>query len=157
MATDQTLRGGRAPARKLALPRVVAQGGRRGWIAALVAGVAFGTAVLVIPALLSADDALAFLAILLGEIGAVYLGFVLADGRSREFRIEYAGVVLFTTLATVGLALRAPAVLAAGYLAHGLWDVVHGPRGIHTLIPRWYAPLCIGFDAVLGAYLLIGL
>jgi hypothetical protein len=157
MATDQTLRAGQAPARTLALPRVVAQGGRRGWIAALVAGVVFGAAVLVIPALLSADDALAFLAILLGEIGAVYLGFVLADGRSREFRIEYAGVVLFTILATVGLALRAPAVLAAGYLAHGLWDAVHGPRGIHTRIPWWYAPLCVGCDAVIGAYLLIAL
>lgn len=54
-----------------------------------------------------------------------------------------------------GLAMRAPALLAAGYLAHGLWDIVHGPRGIHTRIPWWYAPLCIGFDTVVGAYLLI--
>jgi len=37
-----------------------------------------------------------------GEIGAVYLGVVLAGSRVREFRIEYAGIVLVTALATIG-------------------------------------------------------
>lgn len=155
MITNQILRPPPAPARQLSLPRVIAGGGRRGWIAALLVGVVFGGATLLIPTLLLADDALGFLSILLGEIGAVYLGFVLVDGRSREFRVEYAGIVAFTAMAAVGLAMRAPALLAAGYLAHGLWDIVHGPRGIHTRIPWWYAPLCIGFDTVVGAYLLI--
>ena len=155
MTINHKLRRETASARELALPRVINAGGRRGWVAATVAGAVFGAITLLIPMLLSDDHALEFLAILLGEIGAVYLGFVLVDGRAREFRIEYAGIVLFTTLATVGLALRSPAVIATGYLAHGLWDIVHGPRGIHTRLPRWYAPLCIGFDTVVGVYLLI--
>jgi hypothetical protein len=155
MSTNQILRPPPASARQLSLPRAIAGGSRRGWIAALLAGVVFGGATLLIPMLLPADDALGFLAILLGEIGAVYLGFVLMDGRSREFRIEYAGIVVFTAMAAAALAMRAPALLAAGYFAHGLWDIVHGPRGIHTHTPRWYAPLCVGFDAVVGAYLLI--
>jgi hypothetical protein len=141
--------------RELALPGVIAQGGRRGWTAALVAGVLFGGVTLIIPALLSREDALGFLAILLAMIGAVYLAFVLQDGRRREFGIEYVGMVVFTVLAMVGLAREQPMVLAAGYLGHGLWDIMHGPRGIHTRIPWWYAPLCLGFDGVLGAYMLI--
>lgn len=40
-------------------------------------------------------------------------------------------------------------------LAHGLWDGLHGHRGIHTRIPWWYVPLCIGFDVVVGIYLLV--
>ena len=62
--------------------------------------------------------------------------------------------MLFGALATAGLALSAPILLAAGYLAHALWDSVHGQRGIHTRIPWWYVPLCIGFDVIVGVYLL---
>jgi hypothetical protein len=124
-----------APSQDLTPPRIIAQGGRRGWIAALGGGVLFGAATLIIPAPLPTGDALGFLAILLGEIGAVYLGFVLADGRTREFRIEYAGIVLFTVLAAAGLGLSAPVMIAAGYLAHGIWGILHGPRGIHTRVP----------------------
>ncbi|MDR0342177.1 MAG: hypothetical protein LBI49_03535 [Nocardiopsaceae bacterium] len=138
-----------------ALSGVVTEGGRRGWIAVLAGGFITGGATLIVPALLSRSDALGFLAILLGAIGAVYLGFVLADGRAREFRIESAGILLFGVLATIGLTLAAPAVLAAGYLGHGLWDSLHGRRGIHTRIPWWYAPWCIGFDVVVGVYLLV--
>jgi hypothetical protein len=155
MSTDQQMRQPQTPSPILALPRAITQGGQRGWITALVAGAAFGGLTLVIPALLTRDDALGFLAILLGAIGAVYLGFVLADGRTHEFRIECAGILLFGTLATAGLALSAPTVLAAGYLAHALWDTLHGHRGIHTRIPWWYGPLCIGFDIVVGIYLLL--
>ena len=155
MSTHQTIRQPPAPSPVLPLHRVVTQGGRRGWTAALAAGAIFGGVTLVIPALLPRDDALGFLAILLGAIGAVYLGFVLADGRAPEFRIECAGILLFGVLAITGLTLSAPAVLAVGYLAHGLWDTLHGHRGIHTRIPWWYVPLCIGFDVVAGVYLLV--
>lgn len=141
--------------RQLALPGVIAQGGRRGWVAAVVAGVLLGGVSLVIPALLAEEDALGFLAILLAMIGAVYLGFVLQDGRLREFGIEYVGMVVFAALATVGLLREAPVLLAVGYFGHAVWDIGHGPHGIHTRIPWWYAPLCLGFDGVLGAYVLI--
>lgn len=155
MQTGHKVRRPPGPFPVTALSRVVAGGGRRGWIAVLAGGIITGGVTLVVPALLSRTDALGFLAILLGAIGAVYLGFVLADGRAREFRIEAAGILLFGVLATTGLALAAPTVLAAGYLGHALWDSVHGRRGIHTRIPWWYAPWCIGFDLVLGIFLLV--
>ncbi|MBO0807775.1 MAG: hypothetical protein J2P32_05660 [Actinobacteria bacterium] len=28
-------------------------------------------------------------------------------------------------------------------------------RGIHIRIPWWYAPYCVGFDVVVGIYLLV--
>jgi hypothetical protein len=58
-------------------------------------------------------------------------------------------------LATAGPVLSAPAVLAAGYLAHGLWDSLHRHRGIHTRVSWWYVPLCIGFDVVVRVFLLV--
>lgn len=137
------------------LPSIIASGGRRGWVAALAAGTMFGAVTLVVPALLDEDDAFGFLSILLGMIGAVYLGFVLMDGRAREFRIEYAGFVLFAALATVALTTGSALVLAGGFIGHALWDGLHRDRGIHTAIPWWYVPLCLGFDVVVGAYVLI--
>lgn len=139
----------------LPIPKVIAEGGRRGWLAAMIAGAVLGGAALIVPALLSREDAFGFLAILLGMIGAVYLGFVLVDGRLREFRIEYVGLVLFTAAATVALSTGEAMVLAAGYFGHALWDAVHHPRGIHTAIPWWYVPLCLGFDVVVGIYVLV--
>lgn len=144
-----------APERRLPLPRVIADGGPGGWVAALIAGLVFGGLTLLIPAVLDRNDAFGFLAILLGMLGAVYLGFALVDGRFREFQAEYIGVVLFTALATLALATDESAVLAAGYLGHAIWDGMHHPRGIPTAIPGWYVPLCLGFDVVVGAYVLV--
>ena len=43
----------------------------------------------------------------------------------------------------------------AGYLGHCLWDLVHHRRGIDTAMPWWWVPACLGYDAVVGAYILI--
>jgi hypothetical protein len=60
--------------------------------------------------------------------------FVLADGRARGFRVEYAGMVLFTGRDAVGLGLSAPAVLAVGYLPVQDWPP--GPRALmHAGVP----------------------
>jgi hypothetical protein len=64
-------------------------------------------------------------------------------------------VALFTAVATVALVRQAAWLLAAGYFAHGLWDLVHHRRGIDTAMPWWWVPGCLGYDAVLGAYILI--
>ena len=133
MSTNQILRPPPAPARQLSLPRVIAGGGRREWIAALLVGVVFGGATLLIPTLLPADDALGFLSILLGEIGAVYLGFVLVDGRSREFRVEYAGIVIYRYGRD-----RAGHAGTRLYLGHGLWTSSTA-RAASTRTPWWYA------------------
>jgi len=99
-------------ARALPLPATITRGGGSGWLAALVAGVIFGGVTLLIPSLLARDTAFGLLAILLGMIASVYLGYALNDGRLRAFQIEYVGIVAFAALATIALA-RDSAVLLA--------------------------------------------
>ncbi len=135
------------------LPRAVLDGGRRGWLTALGLGAVLGLVGLVLPALLPRADALAFLAVFLGMVAGVYLGFALVDGRPSIFGAEYLGLVCFGALAVSGLTLDRPVLLALGYIAHAGWDAVH-PHGLDTRMPWWYVPMCIGFDLVFGAYIL---
>ena len=142
-------------AREVPLPAAITRGGRRGWLAALVAGVIFGGVTLLVPSLLSRDTAFGLLAILLGMIASVYLGYALNDGRLRAFQAEYVGMVAFAALATVALARSSALLLALGYLAHGLWDLVHHRRGLEVRMPWWYVPLCLGYDTVVAIYVLV--
>jgi hypothetical protein len=43
-----------------------------------------------------------------------------------------------------------PLVLAAGWAAHGVWDMMPVNR---TWMPAFYPPLCLGFDLVVAARL----
>jgi hypothetical protein len=141
--------------RTLPLPKVILEGGRRGYLAAVVAGAILGAFTLVPTILLSDRAAFAFLAVLLGMIGSVYLGFALTDGRAKIFQIEYVGLVLFLVLPVVALVQNLPVVLAAGYLGHAAWDIIHHPRAVTTTMPSWYVPVCIGYDVVVGAFVLL--
>ena len=141
--------------RELPLPAAITRGGRSGWLAALVAGVIFAGATLIIPSLLSRDTAFGLLAILLGMIASVYLGYALGDGRLRVFQVEYVGMVVFAALATIALARDSAVLLALGYLGHGLWDLIHHRRGVDTRMPWWYVPLCLSYDAVVAIYVLV--
>jgi hypothetical protein len=140
--------------RELPLPAAITRGGRSGWLAALVAGVVFGGVTLIIPSLLARDTAFGLLAILLGMIASVYLGYALADGRLRTFQVEYVGMVVFAALATIALARHSALLLALGYLS-GLWDLLHHRRNVDTRMPWWYVPLCLGYDTVVAIYVLI--
>ena len=142
-------------ARELPLPAAITRGGRSGWVTALVAGAILGGITLIIPTLLSRDSAFGLLAILLGMIASVYLGYALGDGRLRVFQAEYVGMVAFAALATIALARGSAVLLALGYLTHGLWDLLHHRRGIDTRMPRWYVPFCLSYDAVVAVYVLV--
>lgn len=131
------------------------RGGRREWLTALGAGGVLAVPGLILASLLSHGTAFGFLAILLGMIASVYLGFALQDGRTRTFGIEYVGLIIFTAVATVSLSEDSAVLLAAGYLGHGLWDAIHHPRGVDTEMPWWYVPLCMSFDVVVAVYVLI--
>ena len=141
--------------RALPLPAAITRGGRSGWLAALVAGVIFAGVTLIIPSLLSRDTAFGLLAILLGMIASVYLGYALNDGRVRAFQVEYVGMVAFAALATIALARDSAVLLALGYLGHGLWDLIHHRRGVEVRMPWWYVPLCLSYDTVVAIYVLV--
>jgi hypothetical protein len=118
-------------------------------------GAGFGALTCALTSLLSEHAAFGFLAILLGGIAAVYLGFALQDGRIRALGIECAGMVVFAAAAVIALSEDSPELLAAGYLGHGLWDAVHHRRGLDTSMPWWYVPLCLSYDTVVAAYILL--
>ena len=121
---------------------------------ALTAGLIGAIATVAISSLLPKPMALELLSIVLGGIAFVYFGFVLMDGRRREMFIELGNIGLTIALALLGLWI-APYWLAAGYLAHGLWDAVHHPRGVQTKIPQWYIPFCLIYDWIVGGFVLL--
>jgi hypothetical protein len=89
---------------------------------------------------------------LLFVAAAIYVGFVLVGNVPIQWLlIEIGGLVLFSALAVVGLKYS-PWVLAAAWFGHIGWDtLLHSPD--MAFVPTWYPPLCIGFDLVVGAYI----
>jgi hypothetical protein len=83
---------------------------------------------------------------------AIYVGFVLVGGAPTQWLlIEVGGLLLFTTLAVLGLKYS-PWVLAGAWFAHIAWDSLLHSQST-AFVPQWYPPLCIGFDLVVGAYI----
>lgn len=101
------------------------------------------------------SEAFQFIAVLLGFVGGVYLGFGVASGSVSELLLEFTVAGAFMLVAAVALWVESPVVLAAGYAAHGLWDLVHHPRAVTTPVRGWYPPFCVLFDVVMTGYVLI--
>ncbi len=76
-------------------------------------------------------------------------------GNPRLLTAQTAAVLGFGAAALAAVAVD-PAVtryvLAAGWLAHAAWDVVH--HRIGRVVPRWYAETCLVADVLLAAVLL---
>ncbi len=100
-------------------------------------------------------DPISLHAVLLGAIAAVYVGFALADGRLGIVTAEAMVALAFLGTALAGLGLD-PVWIGIGLAGHGVWDVLHHPRGIRTRIPSWYPPLCAVYDWILAALFLAG-
>lgn len=90
-------------------------------------------------------DPIAFHTVSLAMIGAIYMGFAFADGRPAIMILELSVATGFITLALLGLWV-APMFIAAGLVLHGIWDLLHSPRGVKTKLPAWYPPFCAAFD-----------
>ena len=69
---------------------------------------------------------LELLVVILTIIASIYLGFALSDGRRKEIIIEISAMIFFIALAVLGMWIS-PYFLIAGYLLHGLWDIIHNP------------------------------
>ena len=76
-------------------------------------------------------------------------------GNRRLLTAQTAAVLGFGAVALTAVAVDPAAaryVLAAGWLAHAAWDVVHHRLG--RVVPRWYAETCLVADLTLAAALL---
>lgn len=89
---------------------------------------------------------------------AIYLtwGTARGDLTSWPWLAAQATAVLgFGAVAIAGVAADADAsrwILAAGWLAHALWDVAHHRAG--RVVPRWYAETCLVIDLLLATVLM---
>lgn len=125
-------------------------------MAALLAGCALAPICLLPSLALSEDAALVFFGVLLGMVPAVYFGFALNDGRIGIVGSETVGALIYGGAAVAAVAASWPILLGIGYLAHALWDAIH-PHTLNTKMPWWYVPMCMGFDVIVGLYVLIRL
>lgn len=99
------------------------------------------------------ERVLRFWAVALSVAAAIYVGFVLVGGAQAEwFWIEVAGFILFSVLAFLGFKFS-PWVLALAWFAHIAWDALLHPQNT-VFVPQWYPAVCMGFDLVVGAYLI---
>lgn len=96
-----------------------------------------------------------FLAVFLGATAASYAGAALAERRSsRTARIEATVFAAVFAAALAGL-LVSPRWIAVGYAAHGLWDLLHLSHNLGVDVAKWFPPVCLAFDLVVAAFILV--
>jgi hypothetical protein len=128
-------------------------------VSPLMTAVGLGVASCVLHAVLPREWGHAAACVVLGALGAVYLGGALHEGSEggRGGRVSIAvaavGAVVFVVLGVLGL--RGPAwVVPAGFLLHGVWDWAHHAMERRTA-GRWWPPFCALFDVIFGVYLMV--
>jgi hypothetical protein len=95
------------------------------------------------------------LALELVLIAAVYVGFAVADGRSRVIAVESVVAGLFVVLAATSITATAW-LLVLGYTGHGLKDAWQQRRQ-YVANTRWWPPFCAAVDWLLAAILIIAI
>ncbi len=94
--------------------------------------------------------------LLLSGIGAAYVGFAIADGRTSAIVVQAISALLFTTVAFVGIQTGHDWILGLGFVGHGLWDWLHHSDHGPTHVRTWYPPFCAVADTTLALPLLLG-
>lgn len=90
-------------------------------------------------------------ALYIAFIAAVYIGFAVADGRTRVIAVETTIAAAFLVLAAVGVTGSAW-LLIAGYAAHGVKDLWQH-RTKFVAGTRWWPPFCATVDFLVAAIL----
>ena len=81
-------------------------------------------------------------------IAAVYVGFAVADGRSRVIAVEVAVTSAFVLLAAIAV-VGSPWLSVVALAAHGLKDLWQH-RTQFVANTRWWPPFCLVVDLVAG-------
>ena len=115
---------------------------------------ALGALTLVILQLLSEQQALDLLTVILVAAASVYIGAALAGDNRSTLALETTAGLTFIVVALVGR-WYASAVLAWGYLAHGAWDILHHRKITGANTGKTYPVLCWVYDWIIAAVILI--
>ena len=100
--------------------------------------------------LLPSRYALDSYAMLLALIAGISLGAALSQHDRRLLAREAVAAGACGMLALLGRWVS-PHFLVLGYLAHGVWDVLHGMRIIGPPPKTWWPPFCLCYDWILAA------
>jgi hypothetical protein len=125
-------------------------------IKSFLVGIVLGLAFVVLVHSVPPQPARQLIALFLALTAGVYCGALLAQSVPSHFvALELAITGAVFACAVVGLRASTP-YLAAGYVLHGAWDLLHHPNAVPTRVSRWFPPMCAAFDFVVAVALLIG-
>jgi len=90
---------------------------------------------------------------LLFVLGGWYLAWGAWDGRSFEVLLpQILGGAFFAMCGVLGLRVSL-GFAALGWVLHAGWDFASPHISDVSYMPGWTAPVCLGYDLVLGVYL----
>lgn len=95
-------------------------------------------------------------ALVLVLAASIYLGAALSENAAREVQQERAQAAVFYAFTLAGLWVS-PGWLAAGYVLHVVWDLLHHPEHVRTKIVDWVPPLCLTYDLIVAVYIFVAL
>jgi hypothetical protein len=100
------------------------------------------------------DRSRAFYPVVLIVVASYYLLFAVMGGSTAALWTELLLFAAFAIVAVLGFRLSLW-VAAAGLLAHGLMDFVHGSLVENPGVPAWWPAFCLGYDVAAAAFLAV--
>jgi hypothetical protein len=121
-----------------------------------VVGVGLALGVGAFATLAGLDRDRAFYPTVLIVIASYYDLFAVMGGGGQALVTETAVLIAFIAVSIVGLRFNLW-IVAAGLLAHGLFDLVHGNLIANAGVPNWWPNFCLSYDAAAAGYLALRL
>ena len=123
---------------------------------AFVAGLILAALVVLAARTVGFDGDRSFYPALLVFIALLYVLFGVQAGTLPVIAAETAVALAFSGVAILAYRRTSNLLLAAGYAAHGVWDLSH-----HALlpgsdaVPLWWPAFCLGVDLAIAGYLVV--
>src|SRR3954469_25259970 len=121
--------------------------------AAIAWGIVVGLAQAATPVAFWWLDAATVYALGLALIAAIYIGFAVADGRTRVIAVESTVAGAFVIVAAAAIT-GSPWLLVLGLAGHGLKDLWQQRRQF-VANTRWWPPFCLVVDWVAATIIII--
>jgi hypothetical protein len=116
-------------------------------------GLVIGAAQAASPLILQWIEPATLHAMYISLIAAIYIGFAVADGRTKVLVVEVAVASVFVLIAAVAVTATAW-LLVLGYAGHGLKDYWQHRRQF-VANTRWWPPFCAAVDWLVALVLII--
>ena len=123
---------------------------------AFVAGLLLAALVVLAARAVGFDGDRSFYPALLVFIALLYVLFGVQAGTLPVIAAETAVALAFSGVAILAYRRTSNLLLAAGYAAHGVWDLAH-PALLpgSDAVPPWWPAFCLGVDLAIAGYLVV--